>query len=334
MTATVARRSTVVLLALLGSVQICAAQTMTSEADLSAGYSSQDVRAAAAQVRAFGELGWHVQYFVEVALAAESGVEADAFSGAYPYEPGVRVIEAYAERLVQAGRLVGGVRGGRFRTPFGIYNRGEHAYNGFLRAPLIRYDEYYALSNNYLEHGVAAFFGTPHLLVESSVGAPADVGEARRRPGTDTTLRVQGYGGPLIVGVSFIRTQPYLPATFATGRAQFTGIDARWMAGGVQLRGEWLRGHPFEGVTTDGGYFDVNVHRREMGRVSAVFRTEYLDYDTIPAFALRASRQTLGARVNLATKLTMQMDLIHHTSQLAHGSPWALDVGFTYSLRR
>ena len=71
-----------------------------------------------------------------------------------------------------------------------------------------------------------------------------------------------------------------------------------------------------------------------MGRVSAVFRAEYLDYDTAPAFALSASRQTLGARVDLATKLTMQMDLIHQTSQVAHGSPWALDVGFTYSLRR
>jgi hypothetical protein len=332
--ARIVRRTTAVLLALLATVQMAAAQTITSEADLSAGYSNQDVRAVAAQVRAFGEIASRVQYFVEVALAAESGSETDAFSGAYPYESGAHIIEAYGERLAQAGRLVGGVRAGRFRTPFGIYNRGEHAYNGFLRAPLIRYDGYFALSNNYLEHGVAAFFGTPHLLVESSVGAPADVGEAQRRSGTDTTLRVQGYAGPLIVGVSHIRTQPYLPATFATGRARFTGIDARWMAAGVQLRGEWLYGRPFDGVSTDGGYFDVSVHRREMRRVSAVFRAERLDYKTIPQFAMYARRETLGARVNVAANLTMQMDVIHQTSQVAHGYPWALDVGLTCSLRR
>jgi hypothetical protein len=156
-TARLIRHTTAVLLALLAAAQIAGAQTITSEADLSAGYSNQEVRTAAAQVRAFGEIASRVQYFVEVALAFESGRETDAFSGAYPYESGARIIEAYGERLVQAGRLVGGVRAGRFRTPFGIYNRGEHAYNGFLRAPLIRYDGCFALSNNYLEHGVAAF---------------------------------------------------------------------------------------------------------------------------------------------------------------------------------
>ena len=334
MTVRLATRTTAVLFALLATSQIAAAQTITSEADLTAGFSNQEVEAAAAQIRVFGEIASRVQYFVEVALAAESGPETDAFSGAYPYEPGTRLIEAYGERLMQAGRLVGGVRAGRFRTPFGIYNRGEHSYNGFLRAPLIRYDEYFALSNNYLEHGVAAFFGTSHLLVESSVGAPADVGEARRRSGTDTTLRVQGYGGPLIVGVSYIRTQPYLPSTFATGRAQFTGIDARWMAAGVQLRGEWLHGRPFDGVSTDGGYFDVTVHRREMRQVSVVFRAERLDYETIPAFAMYARRETLGARIKVAANVTMQLDVIHQSSQVAYGYPWALDVGLTYSLRR
>ena len=36
----------------------------------------------------------------------------------------------------------------------------------------------------------------------------------------------------LIVGVSFIDTTPYLPEEFATGRARFGGVDARWMGAG------------------------------------------------------------------------------------------------------
>jgi hypothetical protein len=86
--------------------------------------------------------------------------------------------------------------------------------------------------------------------------------------------------------------------------------------------------------STDGGYFDVSVHRREMRQVSLVFRAERLDYQTIPQFAMYASRETLGARVSVAPNLTLQMDVIHQTSQVAYGYPWALDVGLTYSLRR
>ena len=311
-----------------------AAQSITSEADVTAGISNQEVRAVATQVRGFGEaIG--VRYFVEVAMAAESAtVETDAFSGAYPYETGTHVIEAYGERLVRAGTMVMGARAGRFRTPFGLYNRGDHAYAGFFRAPLIRYDGYWAVSNNYLEHGGAGFIGTPHLLVEASVGAPADVGVAQRRTGVDTTVRAQGFAGPFIVGVSHIRTQPFFDRPFVTGRATFTGVDGRWMAGGILVRGEWLYGQSYSGTSTDGGYLDVSVHRPRMGPVTAVFRTERLSYDTIPAFALHARRETLGARVRLFPWLTAQVNVAHQTAQVAYGHPVTVDVGATDSVRR
>jgi hypothetical protein len=217
-------------------------------------------------------------------------------------------MEAYGEYLFHAGPLVGGVRAGRYRTPFGIDNGSDYSCNGFFRAPLIRYGGYFALSNNYLEHGTAVFIGTPHLLVESSVGVPGDVGDVKRRSGLDVVARLQAYAGPLIVGVSHIRTPPYLPASFALGDAELTGVDARWMVGGVQLRGEWLFGTPFDGTTTDGGYVDVSVHRPIMGPVTAVFRTERISYSA-------------------------QVDLLHQTSQVAYGAPLAVDVGLTYSVR-
>jgi hypothetical protein len=307
---------------------------MTAEVDVTGGVSSQEIAAAATQFRAFGDVAGGWQFFVEGALAGARGEESDAFGAAYPYEGGMRVIEAYAEQLLRGGRLVAGVRAGRFRTPFGMYNRGDHAYIGFLRAPLVRYDGYFALSNNYLEHGAAGFIGTSHVLVESSIGAPADVGEVSRRSGADAVLRVQGHAGPFIIGVSHLRTQPYLPETFALGESVFTGVDGRWMAGGVQIRGEWLFGRPFDGTSTDGGYLDVIVHRPGMGPVTAVFRTERIDYDTVPKFALHARRETAGARLRLPLGLSVQVDVVHHTSQVAYGHPWAVDVGVTYSVRQ
>jgi hypothetical protein len=313
---------------------VVSAQAVTTEVDLNGGLSSQDVAAAATQVRVFGETGPRIQFFVEASLAAEHGPETDAFSAAYPYATGVHLMEAYGERVFQPGRLIAGVRAGRFRTPFGIYGRSDHAYLGFLRAPLIRYDGYFALSNNFMERGASGFFGTPHLSVESSLGAPADVGRVERRSGLDFTTRVQGYAGPLIVGLSHIRTQPYMPISFATGDAIFTGVDARWMVGGVQLRTEWLFGRPFDGTSTTGGYVDVIVHRPVMGPMTAVFRAERINYETDPRFALYARRETAGVRIRLVGGLTAQADLVHQTSQIAHGHSVAVDVGLTYSIRR
>ena len=102
------------------------------------------------------------------------------------------MIEAYGERTFQPGSFLVGVRGGRYRTPFGISSGSDHAYNGFLRAPLIRYDNYYALSNNYLEHGADVIVGVPQFTLEVSAGAPSDVGSARRRSGLDTVVRGKG----------------------------------------------------------------------------------------------------------------------------------------------
>ena len=193
------------------SAPIAHAQSITTEAALSAGYSTDDVSAAAAQVRAFGDLPGGIRYFGEAAWANTSDHDSDSFSAAYPYANQVQIIEAYGERMFRHGDALFSVRAGRFRTPFGISSASDHAYTGFLRAPLIRYDGYFALSNNFLEHGVDVVAGVPRLTVEVSLGAPADVGADVRRSGLDAVVRVQGYYGPFIVGVSHIRTSPAGP---------------------------------------------------------------------------------------------------------------------------
>jgi hypothetical protein len=307
-------------------------QSITTEAAMTAGASSDRVLAAATQLRAFGDGPLGIRYFAETAWA-RTGSESDAFGAAYPYEGRLKPIEAYGEWVAGTRGVVAAVRAGRYRTPFGISTASDHAYNGFLRAPLIRYDGYYALSNNFLEHGVDVLAGVPRLTLEASFGRPADVGEALRRGGLDRVLRVQGVVGTAIVGVSHIRTKPYQNPRWALGDTEFTGVDVRWMAGGVQLRGEWIGGRPFDGTTTTGWYADAIVHRRSMGPVTAVARVEKLDYDTSPDRALHSTRQTIGARVRVLEGVAAQVNLLHHTGLLYQPRRTSVDVGVTYSIR-
>jgi hypothetical protein len=312
-----------------------AAQTVIGEAAVAAGHSTQaDTSAAATQVRLFGDVTPALRFFAEGTWARTSNSEVDAFGTAYPYRNRGQVMEAYAEWVVSSGGRVLGLKGGRYRMPFGISSGSDHAYTGFLRAPLIRYDGYFALSNNFLEHGVTAVAGVPRLTVEGSLGAPADVGVAQRRRGVDAVVRVQHHTGPLIVGASVVRTLPYQSPRFARGHAIFGGVDARWMRGGLQLRGEWLGGRPFDGTTTTGWYADVILHRVGMGPVTALARLERLDYDANPPFDLHATRQIIGTRVRLVDGLAVQANFVGQTGAIARTASTALDVGIVYSIRR
>jgi len=321
---------------LLGQAAPGHAQSITSEAVLSTGASTDDVAVGAVQVRAFGDLQDSIRYFVEAAWARTSDADgdSDAFGTAFPYTNRIQVIEAYGERLFRPRGAIASVRAGRFRTPFGISSASEHAYLGFTRAPLIRYDGYFALSNNDLEHGVDIVTGVPNLNVEVSLGAPADVGIQPRKPGLDSTVRVQGYYGPLIVGVSHIRTLPSQAMPFATGHATFTGIDARFMLGGAQIRGEWITGQPMDTTSTTGWYADFILHRTFMGPVTAVARVERLDYETpFEAFDRYMRRQTIGARVRITTPLSVSVNVFHQTGVDEEYGSNALDAGLTWSFR-
>ena len=307
---------------------------IATEAAVSSGASTDnETTAVAAQLRAFGEIGPHIRYYAEAAWATSSDVASGAFAAAYPYGNRVQIIESYGERVFQpAGTLVA-VRAGRFRPPFGIYNASDHAYMGFLRAPLIRYDSNFALSNNFLEQGAAVTAGVPRLTLATSIGTPGDAGAAARQRGLDTTVRAQGSAGPFIAGVSHILTQPNLTASWVHGRMEFTGVDLRWMREGVQLRGEWITGRPFDGTTTTGWYADAIVHRVAMGPVTAVARIERVDYDTSPPFDLHKRRQTVGARIRIGQGLSTQVNVLHQTGQPGSYRSVALDIGATYSVR-
>ena len=329
------RFTVAVLVAVVLHASVARSQPMTVEAAQTAGYSTEEIAAVATQLRAFGELTpARVRFNVDAAWGTRSAGGSDVFGTAYPYEGPLQIIEAYGERTFLPGRALFGVKAGRYRTPFGISSASDHAYLGFMRAPLIRYDDYFALSNTFLEHGVDLIAGTPHLSLEASVGVPGDVGESIRRPGLNTVLRGQTAFGAMIVGVSRITTQPYQNPRFAHGDTVFNGIDVRWMRDGVQARGEWIDGRPFDGTTTTGGYLDLIVHRPRMGPVTAVARAERLFYDAAPPFAMAVRRYTAGTRIRIIDQLAAQVALVHQSRQIPQRRPTALDLALTYSLRR
>ena len=309
------------------------AQSITTEAAVTSGVSSEKIAVVGTQFRAFGDVVSHIGYYAEAAWATSSDDDSGAFGAAYPYGNRLQIIESYGERMFQRSGKLLDVRAGRFRPPFGIYNASDQAYVGFLRAPLLRYDGNFAISNNFLEQGAAVIVGVPRLTFEASLGRPGDVGAAVRQRGLDTVVRAQSSAGPFIVGVSHIRTQPDLTASFVHGRMEFTGLDLRWMHAGVQVRGEWIMGQPFDRTTTSGWYADAIVHRVAMGPVTAVARIERLDYDTVSPFDLHRRRQTLGARIRIHEGLSAEVNLLHQTGQKDGYGPAAVDIGVTYSVR-
>jgi hypothetical protein len=311
-----------------------AAQTPTfiSELDVTAGRSTEGVTAAGSQLRVFGEGPHEWRFYVEGSWADVWGPTSDAFGSAYPYDHRIRPVEVYGEKIVHRGPYLAGVRLGRYRTPFGIYSRSDHGYAGFLRAPLIRYGGYWALSNNFLEGGATVLAGTPKLQVEASLGVPQDEDFYHRRRGVNRVARVQSSAGSFIVGGSYILTQPPEAYTFASGRTEFLGLDARWMRGGVLARGEWIDGRSFTGTRTFGGYADLLVHRQFMGPVTAVARAERLDYLAGP-FSEFEKRYTAGARIRLASMLVGHVNVIREYERGDHPES-AFDLGLTFTVRR
>ena len=309
------------------------AQAVFTEVDVTVGHSTEDVRAAATQVRVFGEGPKQWRVFAEATWADVWGPLSDAFGAAYPYNNRFRPMEVFAEKTLSRRGLLVGTRLGRYRTPFGIHNRSDHGYTGFLRAPLIRYGGYWALSNNFLETGASVVAGSPRLQAEVSLGIPQDEDVQRRRRGFDRVARLQTAVGPLIVGGSYIHTQPSEERPWAQGSTEFVGLDARWMIGGVQVRGEWIDGRSFAGTRTFGGYADVIVHRPFMGPVTAVARAEKLDYLAGPRSSY-PRRYTTGARIRLAEMLVAHVNAIREPAFDTHTPRTSLDVALTFTARR
>lgn len=337
------RTTMVALVVLLGSSGLSRAQVahVSTEADVTVGISTEETaRMASTQLRLFGEAPARVQFTVEGTWADTTGFHTDAFGTAYPYQNRVQVTEAFVQRLFTKETRILAVRAGQYRTPFGLSSRSDQGYIGFLRAPLVRYEGYWSVSNNFLDRGVDIVGGVRHVMVEASVATAHDMGVLPRQPGVNTSVRAQVNVGPATFGISRVSSSSYRRR--AGGRLGMTGLDGRVMVGGVQVRGEWMVGRPWEGTATSGGYLDVIVHRPFMGPVTAVIRTERLTYESSRSFRWmdevytdwNAHRHTVGARVRLPHGLVVQAGVVGQGEEMGeYFSRPALDFALTYSVR-
>lgn len=126
-----------------------------------------------------------------------------------------------------------------------------------------------------------------------------------------------------------------MPGAVRAGLSQFTGADLRWTAGGLTLRGEWMRGHPFEGSTANGWYADAIFHLIGMGLLTAVARVEHVAaFDPDDQGDTASSRETVGGRLRLPLGLSLTVNLAHRSGQLGEYRPTSLDVGVMWSGRR
>jgi hypothetical protein len=315
----------------LGSTQ-AAAQSLIREADATVGATTERSAAGAVQFRLFGPIKGDWRIYLEGSWAGVTRPESTAFGTAFPYDHHLWPMEMYAEKMFRPANGLFGIRLGRYRTPFGISGRSDHAYSGFTRAPLIRYGGNYALSNTALETGASILVGTPALSVETSLGTPLDAGEDGRPQTMDTVVRAQAVYRSIIVGASYLNTHSYPEGAWVQGRMVFRGVDARWMHRGVQLRGEWIDGRSFDGVATRGGYLDGTLHVRAMGPVTAVARIEKLDYDAGP-FSFYTRRYAVGAKIRIAKYAALQFNLVQQPDGLPTGRPVAFDVAITRTIR-
>src|SRR5205807_1814322 len=106
--------------------------------DVTVGVSSDEASTASTQARLFGATKSDWRYYLEGTWGTIDGhYSSDVFASAYPYDGRVRAMEAFGEKTIHPNDSLVGVRAGRYRTPFGISGRSDHAYSGFLRAPLI-----------------------------------------------------------------------------------------------------------------------------------------------------------------------------------------------------
>src|SRR5207244_12199251 len=87
------------------------------------------------------------------------------------------------------------------------------------------------------------------------------------------TIRVQHYGGPLIIGLNALREHARDPVSGELRTARFLGLDFRYSRASVILRGELVSGH-LPGGSPQGYFVDLLYHPSALGRATLVARTE------------------------------------------------------------
>lgn len=206
------------------------------------------------------------------------------------------------ETFVKYTNGVTQVRGGRFRSGFGISDWSDFYYNAIISMPLVRFNRlqpYLGLTRFDTGLDVRSIAGP----IEYQVGL-IDVGSTSWQWAPKNTTygvaRLQTHFGALIVGSSVLGR---IAGSGSDDDTEAYGLDFRWTADHLQLRGELVRLHSDDGWS--GGYY-VDAFFRPPGlyRTQVGFRTQAVN----SLNGAVSQEQTIGVRQIVTPNLSATLN--------------------------
>jgi hypothetical protein len=216
---------------------------------------------------------------------------------------------------------------GRFRLPFGIYDRSEVDYSGFAEPALVKSQG--VIGAHLTRSGTGAqwiWAGAPWRLQVSLANDDPPGGFSLRASGGAGTLRIERLLGPWLLGLDGYLGRARGPEF--GGRASALGLDWRWATPWLQFRGEALLGGGAAGGER-GIHADLWYHVPAIPDLTALARLE-----TARVGGASRSRATLGARYRLrrGPDVTLAVNLLQELSR-AEGTPFRAEMQLLVSHR-
>ncbi len=176
---------------------------------------------------------------------------------------------------------LGTVKAGKFRLPFGIYQRSEQDYMGILQKPLVKSEARMPFQLAKEDAGILLLGGNPKLSYESALmNSQSDGLNGLENGLKDFSLHLQTYQEPLILGVNFYRGSYLTPinAIPVRKKSRAEGLDWRISFPYLILRGEWILGEIQNGESHDywGFYQDTFYHFPTLPKLTGILRIETL----------------------------------------------------------
>lgn len=201
-------------------------------------------------------------------------------------------------------------RAGRFRVPFGIINREEVEYSGFIDIPLMKDESVRGFRLARVDTGLMAMGGSPTLRYEAAVINGTDSSQfVDNNSSKDVCVRLQTFHGRWITGVNWysgsVEDGTSIPP--ADRDVHEYGLDWRYTIPNLIVRGELGLGD-IGGQRTLGWHTDLLYHTPSVENLTLLVRYDRfdpnrgMDDDT-------EKRLTIGARYFFRPGITAALNV-------------------------
>jgi len=217
------------------------------------------------------------------------------------------------EAFLSVETPLGTVKAGKFRLPFGIYNRSEQDYMGILQKPVVKGETSMPFHLAKEDAGILLSGGSPKLGYETALmNSQGDALNGIESGLKDFSLHLQTYAEPLILGVNIYRGSFLTPIHSVPVRqkARVEGLDWRISFPYLILRGEFISGEQESGtvdLNVRGYYQDAFYHFPTIPELTGILRVEAIRR-TSPSSEGNIRQVILGAKYFLRPSLTLSIN--------------------------